>query len=206
MSLAPDDFVVWAEQMGNVSEITRAGIAYACRVLSASAEHCVSLNLSANDLADTAMVELIIASAGADLNKLTLEITETALMHDVDRVQQNVNLLKRAGAKLSLDDYGTGYSSLEYLKAFSFDEIKIDRMFVNDMTRIDRNLKLTRASIELGHNLGARVVAEGVEDQETADRLIEMGCDILQGYFIGRPQIPDSVADYLHTADSFRIT
>lgn len=202
----PDDFVVWAEQMGKVSEITRAGIAQASWILSESADHNVSLNLSANDLADTEMVERIIDKAGANLHRLTLEITETALMYDVDRVQHNVNILKQAGAKLSLDDYGTGYSSLEYLKAFSFDEIKIDRMFINDITRIDRNLKLTRASIELGHNLGANVVAEGVEDKETADLLIQMGCDILQGYFIGRPQMHASVAEYTHTTGSFKMT
>jgi len=207
--VSPGDFVVWAEQMGNVSEITRAAIGHACTLMDQidtdpNPLH-LSVNLSANDLADVDMVERIVESVGDNAHKLTLEITETALMKDVQKVQRNVTLLRDAGIKLSLDDYGTGYSSLEYLKAFNFDEIKIDQMFINDITRIDRNLKLTKASIELGHNLGAKVVAEGVEDKETAEMLIDMGCDILQGYYIGRPQVTTDVDEYMRTAGSFRM-
>jgi EAL domain-containing protein (putative c-di-GMP-specific phosphodiesterase class I) len=207
--VSPGDFVVWAEQMGNVSEITRAAIRNACRLLEQLKEDTatlkLSVNLSANDLANTKMVKEIIDSVGSNASHLTLEITETALMKDIEKVQKNVELLKQVDIKLSLDDYGTGYSSLEYLKAFNFDEIKIDQMFINDMTRIDRNLQLTKASIELGHKLGALVVAEGVEDRETADILIDMGCDILQGYYIGRPQVTTDVAEYMSTAGSFRM-
>ncbi len=208
--VSPGDFVVWAEQMGTIREITRAAIRQACLLMDqvgtdAEPFH-LSVNLSANDLADSHMVEQIVESAAANAHKLTLEITETALMRDVKMVQRNVERLKQAGISLSLDDYGTGYSSLEYLKAFSFDEIKIDQMFISDMTRIDRNLKLTKASIELGHNLGARVVAEGVEDRETADMLIDMGCDVLQGYYIGRPQVPTDAAEYVRRAGQFRMT
>ncbi|MDT8427942.1 MAG: EAL domain-containing protein [Pseudomonadales bacterium] len=207
--VSPGDFVVWAEQIGNVSAITDAAIKHVCTLMDQSSalstKLCLSINLSANDLTNTALVERIVENAGDNINQLTVEITETALIQEIERVQRNVDYLKKAGVKLALDDYGTGYSSLEYLKAFNFNEIKIDRMFINDITSIERNLQLTRASIELGHNLGAKVVAEGVENQETADILIDMGCDILQGYHIGRPEIPASLADYLQTAGSFRM-
>jgi diguanylate cyclase (GGDEF)-like protein len=205
----PGDFVVWAEETGIVGQITDAAMAHACSLLktgigSANTFH-LSVNLSANDLADAAMVERIIDQSAQWACLLTLEITETALMRDVKTVMLNVDRLKQAGIRISLDDYGTGYSSLEYLKAFSFDEIKIDRMFINDIAHIDRNLKLTQASIELGHNLGATVVAEGVEDRECADLLINMGCDVLQGYYIGRPVIPTDFAEYLRESGRFHI-
>lgn len=208
--VSPGDFVVWAEQMGTVSDITHAAIRHACGLMSSVHAHsqcfALSVNLSANDLANERVAEQIIESAGANAQHLTLEITETALMRDVEAVKRSVELLKQAGITLSLDDYGTGYSSLEYLKAFNFDELKIDRMFISDIAQIDRNLKLTKASIELGHNLGARVVAEGVEDRECADILIDMGCDILQGYYIGKPVVPTDIDEYMTSLGRFRHT
>jgi len=208
--VSPSDFVVWAEQMGNIQTLTHAAVGHAFKTLESISGRQepfrLSVNFSANDLANADLVQRIVRNAGKHHHQLTVEITETALMHDTEKVLHHAELLKQAGVELSLDDYGTGYSSLEYLKTFSFDEIKIDRMFINDITRIDRNLKLARASIQLAHNLGAKVVAEGVEDRETAELLIDMGCDILQGYYIGRPQVPEHVSDYLSGTDAFRIT
>lgn len=195
--IPPTDFIAWAEQTGIVGQITEAAIKQACLILqhmkNAKRDFHLSVNLSSNDLADTATVRNIIAQTRDCAEFLTLEITETALMKDMDAVIANVELLRTAGIKLSLDDYGTGYSSLEYLQVFSFDEIKIDRMFVSELAHIERNLTLTQASIELGHSLGAIVVAEGVEDRESADLLIAMGCDVLQGYHISRPMILDDI-------------
>jgi diguanylate cyclase (GGDEF)-like protein len=205
----PNEFVVWAEQTGIISQITEAAVAQACLILQHMKNHAgslqLSLNLSANDLADTHMVDHIIAQVGDCATLLTLEITETALMKDMDAVMRNMERLRTAGIKLSLDDYGTGYSSLEYLQAFSFDQIKIDKMFIKDLTLIDRNLKLTQASIELGHSLGAIVVAEGVEDKESADLLIAMGCDVLQGYYIGRPRVVSDFQAYLDDHQKVRL-
>lgn len=205
----PAEFIVWAEQVGIVGQITDAAIEQACLTLRhmkiANRNFQLSVNLSSNDLADTVVVESIIVRIGDCASRLTLEITETALMKDMDAVVRNVELLKNAGIKLSLDDYGTGYSSLEYLQAFNFDEIKIDRMFINELTHIDRNLKLTQASIELGHSLGAIVVAEGVEDKASADLLVAMGCDVLQGYHIGRPEMLGDLDAYLHSSEQIRL-
>ena len=205
----PCDFVVWAEQSGFVTDITEAAIMNVSKLLdqfrALDRTHRISVNLSANDLASDAMVDMIIEHTVEHSITLTLEITETALMRDMKSVIRNVERLKQTGIHISLDDYGTGYSSLEYLQAFQFDEIKIDRMFVKEISRIERNRKLTQTSIELGHHLGAIVVAEGVEDKESANMLIDMGCDVLQGYFISRPVIVDELRDYLSTADAIRV-
>ncbi|MEX0740876.1 MAG: bifunctional diguanylate cyclase/phosphodiesterase [Pseudohongiella sp.] len=204
----PTDFIAWAEQTGLIRQITEAAIEQACLILAhmkaINRSFKLSVNLSSNDLADTDVVKRIIAQTVDYAESLTLEITETALMKDMDAVVRNVELLKTAGIKLSLDDYGTGYSSLEYLQAFCFDEIKIDRMFITDVAHVERNLKLTQASIELGHSLGAIVVAEGVEDQKSAELLIAMGCDVLQGYHIGRPVIVSDLDAYLLHSEQVR--
>lgn len=205
----PAEFIVWAEQIGIVGQITDAAIEQACRILrhmkNTERDFQLSVNLSSNDLADTDVVKKIVARTGDCATLLTLEITETALMKDMDAVIRNVELLRNAGIKLSLDDYGTGYSSLEYLQAFSFNEIKIDRMFINELAHIERNLTLTQASIALGHSLGSTVVAEGVEDKETADLLIAMGCDVLQGYHIGRPAILGDIDAFLSNSEQIRL-
>ncbi|MFO7553112.1 MAG: EAL domain-containing protein [Haliea sp.] len=205
----PCDFIVWAEQNGFIQDITEAAVANASKLMSQfkslNRDCRISVNLSANDLASDAMVDRIIASTREYWSSLTLEITETALMRDVQHVAKNVERLKQAGVHISLDDYGTGYSSLEYLQAFHFDEIKIDRMFVKDIARVERNRKLAQVSIDLGHQLGAIVVAEGVEDNESANMLIDMGCDVLQGYFIGKPVIVDDLEDYLPVVDAIRL-
>lgn len=197
----PTDFVVWAEQTGIVRHITDAAMEQACLILRHMKDRHINIqlsaNLSSNDLSDDIVVKNIVDLTAGCADLLTLEITETALMKDMAAVIRNVETLRAAGIKLSLDDYGTGYSSLEYLQAFSFDEIKIDRMFIHELTHIERNLRLTQASIELGHSLGATVVAEGVEDSESADILIEMGCDVLQGYHIGRPVVVSDFDAYL---------
>lgn len=202
--IAPDDFVVWAEQIGIVSQITDAAIDQACLVMRHMKEHngnfSLSVNLSSNDLVDSKRVDSIIERSAAFSGMLTLEITETALMKDMEAVICSVEKLKKAGIKISLDDYGTAFSSLEYLQAFIFDEIKIDRLFTRYLPEIERNQTLTLASIELAHSLGAKVIAEGVEDKESAELLIAMGCDILQGYYMGRPVV---VSDFKNQLDAY---
>tara|TARA_R110002072_G_scaffold170552_2_gene324214 strand:- start:154958 stop:156484 length:1527 start_codon:yes stop_codon:yes gene_type:complete len=205
----PAEFILWAEQIGIVRQITDAAIEQAGLILrhmkNANRQFQLSVNLSSNDLADTDVVKNIIAQTGGNTEFLTLEITETALMKDMDAVVRNVELLKGTGIDLSLDDYGTGYSSLEYLQAFSFDEIKIDRMFITELIGINRNLALTQASIELAHSLGAIVVAEGVEDKATADLLITMGCDVLQGYYISKPVLLGDLDTYLQRSEQIQL-
>ena len=192
--LPPADFITWAEEAGLIDQISDQVIdetAALFNLISATEDpFCLSINLSAYDLGNDALVESLIQKIrGRKPGQLTVEVTETALMANKKAALRNIDRLKMADFRVALDDYGTGYASMEYLQSFNFDEIKIDRRFINNITSVERDRKLTRASIELGHQLGATVVAEGVEDAQSASILADMGCDVLQGYFIGRPEL-----------------
>jgi EAL domain-containing protein (putative c-di-GMP-specific phosphodiesterase class I) len=117
---------------------------------------------------------------------LLLEVTESRLMSDPERSMQIIGRIQALGVEVSVDDFGTGYSSLAYLQRLAVDELKIDKSFILGLGEAG-NATIVRSTVELGHNLGLRVVAEGVEDQGCADALADMGCDVLQGYFVGRP-------------------
>ena len=189
--IPPIKFISQAEQSGLINEVTRVVVRRAVATIrewkNIQIECNLSINISANDLADNHIADYLITQFRGVGEYLILEITETAIMKDVDSILHNVERLRDEGIKLSLDDYGTGYSSLEYLKRFQFDELKIDKLFIDNISSSERDCKLTQASINLGHDLGAKVVAEGVEDEATASLLIQMNCDILQGYAICRP-------------------
>jgi len=116
-----------------------------------------------------------------------VEITENGLMADPARALHSIAALRLMGIRIAIDDFGTGYSSLAYLKRLPVDELKIDRSFVRELASDEHDLAIVRAAISLGHDLGLRIVAEGIEDAETWDRLRRLGCDVAQGYFIGRP-------------------
>ena len=118
---------------------------------------------------------------------LELEITETVLMANPARALEVLHRLSAMGVSLSIDDFGTGYSSLDYLKRLPINVLKIDRSFVMNMREDTNDAMIVRATVELGKNLGLRVVAEGVEDRETWDQLSAFGCDEAQGYFFSRP-------------------
>lgn len=204
--LPPADFIVWAEEAGLISQVSDQVIQETAALFELMASHqdpfYLSINLSANDLGDDALVESLISKIrGRKASHLTLEVTETALMMNKKAALRNIDRLKLADFRVALDDYGTGYASMEYLQSFNFDEIKIDRRFVNNMTTITRDRKLTQACIELGHQLGAKVVAEGVENPETAAMLIDMGCDVLQGYQIGEPVL---LGDFYNIRQTWR--
>lgn len=202
--IPPDRFIAAAEHSGLIRDLTYQAIDRARGVLQQwqreGLECSLSVNVSANDLSDTAMLHHIAESLRGLERWIILEITETALMKDVKRILRAAELLRSNSIRLSLDDYGTGYSSMAYLKEFSFDEIKIDRTFTKDLLRDSRNLMLTRASTQLGHELGAQVVAEGVEDAPTARKLVELGCDVLQGYLFSRPLSLAAFNEYARNA------
>lgn len=199
--IAPDQFIPLAEQTGIIVQLTQEVIRHTIltfRKWRAEGIDChISINVSANDLADTENVEAILEHSEHYGDLLTVEITETAIMDDFQAIIDGINLLRQNRIKIALDDYGTGYSSLTYLNRFNFDEIKVDKSFIKNLATSDRDLKLTRASIMLGHDIGAKVVAEGVEDLESARILMDLGCDILQGYFISKPLFMDDFVDYL---------
>ena len=125
------------------------------------------------------------ASTGVPADKLTLELTESALIDTAG--PDLLSRLSSMNERLSIDDFGTGYSSLVYLQRLPVVEVKADRSFVGSMATVNDNAVIVQSIIDLAHNLGLHVVAEGVEDQETMDRLLEFGCDAAQGYYFSRP-------------------
>jgi EAL domain-containing protein (putative c-di-GMP-specific phosphodiesterase class I) len=192
--VSPDDFIALAEQTGLIRGLTFC-------VLEASLQQCrrwedaghqigVAVNLSARMLLDQSLPDEIarrIADAGVDPARLTLEITETSIMADPTSSAGILSRLSAMGISISIDDFGTGYSSLSYLKRLPVDEIKIDRSFVTSMASDEDDAVIVRSIIELGRTLGLRVVAEGVEIEQTWNRLEALGCDVVQGYLLSRP-------------------
>jgi len=128
-----------------------------------------------------------------DPGRIELELTERSLMEDTEGARNSLRSLKNIGVRLAIDDFGTGYSCLAYLRRFPIDVLKIDRSFVINMADGTDDAVIVRSTIDLGHNLGLEVVAEGVESEEALTRLTELGCDTLQGYFLGRPQPTEAV-------------
>lgn len=160
----------------------------------------VAVNLSVRSLQDPQLSDEIanlLRACGVAPGALELEITENAIMADPGNVMGVVNRLSQMGIVLSIDDFGTGYSSLAYLKRLPVGEIKIDKSFVRDMIVNDNDAVIVRSTIDLGHNLGLKVVAEGVENREIWDRLAALGCDIAQGYYMSRPIPPGELTRWL---------
>jgi EAL domain-containing protein (putative c-di-GMP-specific phosphodiesterase class I) len=135
--------------------------------------------------------------ANLNANMLELEITENILMKSVQDSSGVLINLKQTGVSLAIDDFGTGYSSLSYLKSFSIDTLKIDRSFINDIHTDTDSAAIVSAVVALAHNMGLKVVAEGVETQEQSDFLAEIGCDLCQGYFFSKPVHADLFFNYV---------
>ncbi|TRZ91292.1 MAG: EAL domain-containing protein, partial [Rhodocyclaceae bacterium] len=183
-----------AGSSGFVSEITRWAIAAALQQRQqwgdAGLALTISVNVSALDLIQMDLPDMIaelLKRYGAAPHWLALEITESAIMGDPQRALSVVERLHRMGLKLSVDDFGTGYSSLAYLKKLPVSELKIDMSFVLNMDKDKDDATIVRSTIDLGHNMGLSVVAEGVETETAWHMLEEMGCDLAQGYHISRP-------------------
>jgi EAL domain-containing protein (putative c-di-GMP-specific phosphodiesterase class I) len=154
-------------------------------------EFTVSVNLSARQLAEpnfTDTVAEIIERCGVQPRNLCFEITESALVDDADAVMRIVAQLRQLGVRFAIDDFGTGYSSLGYLKRFEVDTVKIDRGFVDGLADDPGDRAIVSAVIGLAHELGLRVVAEGVETEAQLSELVALGCDEAQGYFFAPPQ------------------
>ena len=190
----PDDFIPLAEQTGNIQKLTEwaleTAIAQAKAWQDAGIDIIVGVNLSARDLSNRRLpkqIGALLKDHSVAANKLILEITESAIMEDRDNAVAVLTSLNRNGHTLSIDDYGTGYSSMAYLKALPVQEIKIDKSFVLKLASNKEDEILVRSTIDLGHNLGLKVTAEGVEDQDSLNILKKYGCDTGQGYFISKP-------------------
>jgi diguanylate cyclase (GGDEF)-like protein/PAS domain S-box-containing protein len=187
----PGEFIPLAEESGLIVAMGEWILRDACReAASWKVPMQVAVNLSPAQFMHGDLVGLvhsILLETGLAPDRLELEITEGVLIEDFDRGLALLRRLKALGVRISMDDFGSGYSSLSYLQAFPFDKIKIDRAFVINLGRTPQSAAIVRAVIDLGHALEMSIVAEGVETQEQLGFLAEEGCDAVQGYFIGKP-------------------
>jgi diguanylate cyclase (GGDEF)-like protein len=200
----PMDFIRVAEEGGLIRSLTDLALDRSIEAI-ASVEGRghrlnLSVNLSALDLMDERLchrVQTPLERYGMQPDRLTLEITEGTVLYDNPRTAAILDRLRSLGVRLSIDDFGTGYSSLSYLRRLPATEVKIDRDFVIDLVPDSPNETIVRSTIDLGHNLGLQVVAEGVETDEVLDHLRSLGCDLAQGYGICRPVTLDALVEWL---------
>ena len=192
--LPPSEFISAVEQSGLIRAFTltvlEKAIAEAAAWSGSGRSMSVAVNLSARNLLDRELpadVARVLQRHGLAAERLVLEITETTMMSELDVVEDVLAQLRRLGVELSVDDFGTGYSSLAFLQRVRVNEVKVDRSFVAGLAGSENDRALVRATVQLAHSLGARAVGEGVEDEELAGVLRELGCDFGQGYHLGRP-------------------
>lgn len=194
--VGPDNFIPLAEETGLIDEIGSWVLREACaESVRWATDHgdeppFVSVNVSGRQLTGSTLLTVVaetLAVTGLPPGRLWLEITESALFHDVDSTGLALHALRRSGVKLAVDDFGTGYTSLGNLKRFPVDVIKIDRSFVADLGRSAQDAAIITAIVTLAHDLGLVVTAEGVETEEQRRILCDLGCDYLQGFHLGRP-------------------
>ncbi|MBI3994958.1 MAG: EAL domain-containing protein [Nitrospirae bacterium] len=190
----PDQFIGPAEQTGLIHPLTRWVMEAAMRQCRewrrAGVDITASVNLSARNLLDPKLFDRVtelLRVSGGSADWMRLEITESAVMAEPIRAMEVLLRLHETGFRFSIDDFGTGYSSLAYLKKLPVDTIKIERSFVINMPKNANDEVIVRSTVELAHNLGLNVVAEGVENKDVWDRLSAIGCDEAQGYYMGRP-------------------
>ncbi len=199
--MAPDKFIPLAEQTGLIKPLTKWVLKTALRQCEewyrAGISLSMSINVSAISIQDPefpGQMEKMLEDFDVPVSRIELEITETALMSEPVRAVECIRKLSALGFQIAIDDFGTGYSSMAYLKELLVAKIKIDKSFVKDMASNHSDAVIVRSTVELGHNLGLKVVAEGVEDQAAWDSLKDLGCDSAQGYYMSRP-LPS--ADFL---------
>ncbi|NHC47503.1 EAL domain-containing protein [Motilibacter sp. K478] len=192
--LAPGEFIAVAEESGLIREVgawvLEEAVAQSARWQALGVDLQVSVNLSARQLADPALrdwVTTALARHGVPAGRLVLEITETALMSDPETAMATLTAFKELGASIAVDDFGTGYASLAYLRRFPVDELKIDRSFVAGMTWDSGDRAIVASCVHLAGAMGLVSVAEGVETEAQRDALTALGCDLVQGYHYGKP-------------------
>ena len=205
--IPPSEFIGPAERSGLIRHLSEwvlnAALAQARAWLDVGLNTPLSINLSMRDLLDSRLPETVarlLQRYGIRADLLTLEITEGALMADQERAAQTVEHLRALGIRLAVDDFGTGYSSIAYLNRLTVDEVKVDQSFVAQLLDDPSCGAIVRAIVDLGHALGFTVVAEGVEDRATLEKLAALGADRVQGYLVSRPIPAADVADWLHSA------
>jgi diguanylate cyclase (GGDEF)-like protein/PAS domain S-box-containing protein len=199
----PETLIKVAEDSGQIVAIGEWALAEACRVAAGWPSDPlpirVAVNVSASQLAQPdllAQVARILDASGLPAGRLELELTESSVLHEVERIQTTLEALHALGVVLALDDFGTGYASLSHLKRFPLDVLKIDRSFVADLAET-ADAAIVRSLIELGHRLELRVVAEGVETEQQLVALRRLGCDAIQGHVVGHPLGAEEIGPWL---------
>jgi len=205
--IAATEFVAAAEQHNRIGKLTDfvldKAVAAATQINKRGADFHVAVNLSARLLTDkgfTLRLSALLARHGLAPNHLTLELTETAALADTGEGLDMISRLRDLGVNIAIDDYGTGQSTLEYLKKIPASEIKIDQSFVKGIVDNRSDRLMVQSTISLAHSLGRKVVAEGVEHRDILDVLVELDCDIAQGFAVGRPMSLDSLAKRVSSA------
>lgn len=195
-TLGPADFICLAEENGLIIPLGQWVLDTACKQLvewskdSSTASLLLSVNVSALQFADSRFVtsvRRILQRTGVNPSLLRLELTESVFLSDIEKNILKMNEIKELGVEVALDDFGTGYSSLQYLKRLPLDLLKLDSSFVRGLPENSEDVAITTTIIALAHSLGLRVIAEGVETEAQFNHLVELGCDLFQGYWLGRP-------------------
>ncbi|HET7306403.1 MAG TPA: EAL domain-containing response regulator [Gammaproteobacteria bacterium] len=204
--IMPDEFIPLSETSGLIDPLTRLVVRQGLEWITGAAREVhaetlsLAINLSAKSLAVSNLADRIAAVCKAfsfQPERLTLELTETAAMEDPALALSMLTRLRIKGFDLSIDDFGTGYSSMMQLSRLPFSEIKADKSFVMSASRSSESRAIVKATVDLGRSLGLRTVAEGVEDIDTLDYLNEIGCDVVQGYYIARPMRAETAARWM---------
>jgi predicted signal transduction protein with EAL and GGDEF domain len=203
--VAPFEFIDIAEESGLIIPLGEWVMRAACEQATkwhraGFPEIRVSVNVASQQLTESdlvATVQKVLTSTGLDGAHLEVELTESSLMSDVETITQTLQKLKDFGLSLAVDDFGTGYSSMNYLKRFPLDALKIDRSFVRDLNLDANDAAIAKAVIALAKALDLSTIAEGVEEEEQLAFLRALGCDLIQGYFFGRPMPADEVLGFL---------
>lgn len=203
-NIRPDEFVQAAEDGGRIKELTLAVMHSALPAVgpavSDNPDFTISINITPSLLADPTLcssISSVLAAYNISPSNLILEVTESTAFANNETSVQSMHELVSMGIKLSIDDYGTGNSTLEYLRHIPASELKIDRKFVSDLLHDEEDSALVMSTIQLAHDLNMVVVAEGVEDSPTLEKLRQMDCDLVQGYLISRPLPPDQFLNFL---------
>lgn len=205
----PDEFIPLAEKTGVIKHLTRWVVNQALADLKSLQSVCpgltMSVNISARDLLSPGLDELFataLETYGLQAGDVIVELTETAAMDDPEKGLQALERLASSGLKVSIDDFGAGYSSLSYLKRLPANEIKLDRSLLQDICTSDSSRTIAETAITMGRSLGFLVVAEGVEDEASAQLLATLGADMLQGFWLCRPAPLESIKDWLLTSNA----
>jgi len=203
--LSPDDFIPAAEQAGTIIHLTRYALNEAiiqCRTWqNAGFNLQMSVNISVRDLTDEYLpyyIMQLLKDNDVTAESLTLEVTESSIMSDLGSALLILECLRDIGVRISIDDFGTGHSSLAQLRNLPVDELKIDKSFIFGICDDPQNEAIVRSTIDLAHSLNLEVVAEGVEDVATMRRISELGCEYAQGYFLSRPIPAEELTEWLH--------